>query len=161
MNIKRIIFFTSLVSIAGRVAYAADEPKGSSAQNDLIKGVNVQLILFLAGMVLFVMLVRRLYEIRDGYSRKKKRPAGGQMKNTGYVPKYWFKCQNCRLTIRKETVPKTAECYNAVDHKWTQLGEVGNTKYLCKSCNTLVNTKTEPMLENCPQSEVHRWEKLN
>lgn len=160
MNIKRIILITFL-SFFGRIGYAADEVKDTSEQKDLLSGVNVQLILFLVGMVLFVILVRKLYEIRDGHSRRKKQPAGGEVKNTGYVPKYWFQCKNCRLTIRKETVPKTAECYNAIDHNWTQLGEVGTTKYLCKNCNTLVNTKTEPVVENCPQSEVHKWEKLN
>lgn len=123
------------------------------------KWVNMNLVLFVGGFILFLYIIRRLYEVRLRMSNK---AAGiGVRKEDVYVPRHWYQCKHCGLTIRKESPPKSTECSKAVSHLWTQLGEVGTKKYLCKNCNTLVDTRTEPVLENCMQADTHNWEQLN
>ena len=123
--------------------------------------LNLGMVLLILGVIVFIVVVRRLYAIRLGKHKAaaevKKAPG---KKDNIYEPRYWYQCRNCRLTIRKDSPPNKADCFQAVDHKWTQLAEVGTKKYLCKKCNTLIATRTVPVNDNCPEGDEHNWELL-
>ncbi len=136
-----------------------------SLNKPLIKGeswewLNLGLVLLVAGLIIFIVIVRLLYtkRLKGGKPNEATKKAG--KKDNIYEPRYWYQCKNCKLTIRKDSPPNTADCFKGIDHFWTQLGEVGTNKYLCKNCNTLIETKTVPVNENCPDAEEHNWELL-
>jgi hypothetical protein len=155
-------FFLLLTCLSLTRASYAGEYNGNAPlfDGESWRWINMNLVLFVGGFLLFLYIVRRLYEARLRMSDKNSAAAASAKKDNIYVPRHWYQCKNCGLTIRKDSPPKSAECYKAPTHLWTQLGEIGTNKYLCKNCNTLVETRTVPATENCMQADLHNWELL-
>ncbi|MCD6013260.1 MAG: hypothetical protein K0Q79_3122 [Flavipsychrobacter sp.] len=146
----------SLLLLLPLIALAQDEPVAEQKS-----GVDIGAILFVVGLIVFIIVVRKIYESKNRKAyEKEQEEKRNAVREDFNNPKYWYQCKNCKVTIRKTIPPNAADCFKAVDHLWTQIAEVGNTKYLCRNCNTLVETKAEPVAENCPDAAIHDWERL-
>jgi hypothetical protein len=127
---------------------------------ELSKWVNPTTIAVVVGGIVLLVIGRKIVE-----SRKKSQNINVQQnkhlhKDDILNPRFWYQCKKCKVTIKKDSPPNTADCFKAVDHLWTQLGEVGPNKYFCRNCSTLVETKAVPAIENCPDFQLHDWELL-
>jgi hypothetical protein len=158
---KYLLIITAFICYSQAV-YAGDiDFKKPLIEGEYWQWLNLGMVLLILGFIVFIAVVRRLFAIRLGKHKAadevKKAPG---KKDNIYEPRYWYQCRNCRLTIRKDSPPNTADCFKAVDHRWTQLAEVGQKKYLCKKCNTLIATRAVPVNDNCPEGDEHNWEML-
>jgi len=156
---KKISLLSLLLLVNAVAVLAADEADTASGQGSG-KMINMGTVLFIVGIIVFVIVVRKLYDLRNKKGSVSNETKSVQNKDNIYEPRFWYQCKNCKVTIRKDSPPKNADCFKAVDHIWTQLAEVGRTKYLCKSCNTLIEARTVPVSENCPDAPMHNWERL-
>jgi hypothetical protein len=73
----------------------------------------------------------------------------------------WYNCMYCRTVVKKETMPDDSGCTVKAQHRWTELGEVGNIFYECKKCGIIIKTLDEPSEEGCSETTAHLWMKLN
>lgn len=154
---RNTVLLFSLFSALGTYAQEEQAPPAEGKSN-----VDMGAILFVVGLVIFVIIIRKIYEARAKREYEKELQAKKDQKKEDFNnPKFWYQCKNCKVTIRKTLPPNSADCFKAVDHNWTQIAEVGNQKYLCRNCSTLVETKAMPVIENCPDADMHDWEKLN
>jgi Bacterial SH3 domain len=112
------------------------------------------IVLVVIGFFIFLAVVKWLYDMRTGASRKAR--ANAEKERTPKIM-YWYQCEKCRATIRKESDPKPEGCTMATNHKWINLTEVGTKKYFCKKCSTAIGTKGEPVTEGCIESTQHEW----
>ncbi len=154
---KKISFLLGALFMAAHV-FAQEEPAPSPEAKS---NVDMGAILFVVGLIVFIIVIRKIYEAKAQKAYDKEVQANKDAKKEDFNnPKYWYQCKNCKVTIRKTIPPNSADCFRAVDHSWTQIAEVGTQKYLCRNCSTLVETKAMPVMENCPDAELHNWEKL-
>lgn len=149
-----------LCILSAPAAYAADGSDNIFGLSpELAKWINLKTVLFALGFILFLVIVRKLYAARNKYQRGNP-PKKVVRKDDIYNPRFWYQCRNCRATVRKDSMPGTADCFQATDHLWTQLAEVGTNEYLCRRCGTAINAKFTPVSENCPDAPAHDWELL-
>lgn len=155
LKMRKITTFLLLL-LPATITWAADEKAADGG-----KGSNIGAILFVIGLIVFLIVVRRLYDARNKSSADKAAAKAGSIKKDNiYEPRFWYQCKNCKVTIRKDSMPNSADCFQAPDHIWTELAEVGTIKYLCKNCSTLIETRTVPVNQNCPEAAEHNWERL-
>ena len=109
---KTSFFFLMLISTIACAQDNGTAPKGN----------NLGAVLLVIGLIVFLVIARKMVDKRnkkDGGGGKSK--PGAVVKENIYEPKYWYQCKNCRVTIRKDTMPNSADCFQAPDHHWTEM----------------------------------------
>jgi len=72
-----------------------------------------------------------------------------------------WQCKNCKEIEIRPNPPESKGCSNAKSHYWTNLGEIGNKKFICEKCGTNVSLKSKPNIMGCPNSaNTHKWIEL-
>lgn len=73
--------------------------------------------------------------------------------------KNWL-CNKCSTKVQSPSRPNSSNCPEGGQHRWNDLGEVGETVFLCSKCSTKVKSKSRPNSSNCPDGGQHRWNRL-
>lgn len=111
---------------------------------------------FLMSVLIIAVIIRQTSMF---IARRKARAAfRPEYKKTSAT--HWYQCKHCRVAIRKDSEPGIAGCSQSSRHLWTNLGEIGDIKYICKGCSTIITVKSEPLAEGCPNGGDHFWKKI-
>ena len=68
-------------------------------------------------------------------------------------------CEKCKTLVTSNQPPYPHNCPSGGNHKWTDLGEVGNDTYQCGKCGLVVKSKNMPYPFSCPNGGTHQWNK--
>lgn len=69
-------------------------------------------------------------------------------------------CEKCKTLVTSNQPPYPHNCPSGGNHKWTDLGEIGNDTYQCGKCGLVVKSKNMPYPFSCPNGGTHQWNKL-
>jgi hypothetical protein len=127
----------------------------NSVMNIISDWVNRHTIATLLGAVILLLILRK---VTQTISDRRNGPNADQYEARQHsLVKFWYHCKHCAALVKKDTEPNSHGCAKSLNHKWTQLAEVGQHKYICKNCSVSIHAKMDPSDHGCPESTLHRW----